>query len=143
MPTTFLVPRWPADKRTCTHCERACRRCVPTQAGCTQIAGLGQSGCTAGRHAVLLGIWDTGQAHQSMRGEVCRSRCSGRPFDLEASRADAAPTIPRAFLLFLFRNRGIRAGHIFCPSCGYPHVWIQSTPKRQCVSLRWPGLSRR
>lgn len=104
----------------CSHCERAYRQCVPGQAGCTQSAGLGQSGCTAGTHAVLLGTWDTGQAHRSIMGEVCRSRRSGRPFDLEAFRADAFPTIPRAFLLSPFRNRGIRAGHIFCPSCRLP-----------------------
>jgi hypothetical protein len=71
MPTTFRAPRWREAKRRCTHCERACRRCVPGQAGCTQTADLGQGGYTVGRHAVLLGTWDTGQAHQSMRGEVC------------------------------------------------------------------------
>ena len=67
-------------------------------------------------------------------GRSVRSRRSGRRFDLEASRADAVPTIPRAFLLSPFRNRGIRAGRIFCPSCRLPHLWCQSTPKRPCVS---------
>ena len=136
MPTTFLAPRWRGEKKRCSHCERACRRCVPGQAGCTRTAGLGQSGCTAGKHAVPLGIWDTGQAHQSMRGEVCRSRCSERPFDLEASRADGVPTIPRAVLHSPFRNRGIRAGHIFCPSCWLPSLLMLVYSKGQCVSLR-------
>jgi hypothetical protein len=139
MPTTFRAQRWHEAKRRCSHCECACRRCVPGQAGCTRTAGLGQSGCTAGRHAVPLGIWDTGQTHQSLREAVYRSRCSGRPFDLEASPADAVPTIPRAFLLSPFRNRGIRAGHIFCPSCDLPSLVVLVYSKEQCVSLRSRG----
>jgi hypothetical protein len=133
MPTTFLAQLWRGEKKTCSHCEPVCRRCVPAQAGCTQTAGMRQSGCIAGRHVALLGTWDTGQAHQSMRGEVCRSRRSERPFDLEASRADAVPTM--TFLHSPFRKRGIRAGHIFCPSCRLPSRWLESTPKGPCVSL--------
>jgi len=85
--------------------------------------------CISARH---LGHWPS----PSLRGSVCRSRCSGKRFDLEASRADAVPTIPRAFLLSPFRNRGTRADHIFCLSCGCPHVWFQSTPKQPWGSLR-------
>ena len=120
MPLTFPAPLWRGEKRTCRHCEHAYRQCVPGQAGCTQSAGLEQSGRTAGTHAVLLGTWDTGRAHQSTRGGVYRSRCSGRRFDLEASRVEAVPTIRRTFHQTPFRIRGTRADHTFCLSYRLP-----------------------
>ena len=86
--------------------------------------------CSSARH---LEHWPSPSVKE---GEVCRSQRSGRPFGLEASRADAVPTIPRAFLLSPFRNRGIRAGHIFCPSCWLPSLLMLVYSKEQCVSLR-------
>jgi hypothetical protein len=76
-----------------------------------------------------------------MRVEVCRSRRSGRRFDLEASRADAVPTIPRAVLHSPFRNRGIRAGHIFCPSCRLPSLVVLVYSKAAMCFTWIPGLS--
>jgi hypothetical protein len=76
-----------------------------------------------------------------MKGEVCRSRRSGRRFDLESSRADADPTIPLVFLHSPFRIRDTRAGHIFCPSCLLPSRLVAVYSKAAMCFTEIPGLS--